>query len=140
MPTITLMSYLSSTYSPIVSLTEAIAGWDTVISLAELLPEEIAAAMGLSTKWAEGEMPNLNSLEIGGYTASEMAQELTDGIDAALSYVRGLSSIGVIGPTAATLLIGVSWIALVAALKLLLGGIILLVRFFVRIWELLPFT
>lgn len=140
MPTLTLLTYITSTYSPIISLTESIAQWDTVIELSKLLPEEIAGAMGISASWEYGETPDLNSLEFGGYTASEMASELVGGIDAALSYIRGLSSIGVIGPTAAALLVGLTWVAFVAGMKLVLGGIMLVVRFIVRIWELLPLT
>jgi hypothetical protein len=141
MPTITILSFITTTFSPIINLTENIMNWNALIDSALFLPEELAEGAGIGvTGWADGSgEPNVN-IEIAGYTASEMADALVSGVDQALSFLRSLRAIGVIGPTAAAMIIGVGWIAFVAIVKILANAMMLVVHFVLEIWRLLPFT
>jgi hypothetical protein len=95
MPTLTLMSYITDVFSPIISLTESIVQWDTVISSSLFLPAGIADATGIGIDgYGEGGSAAMD-IELAGYTPDELAGELVGGLDAALSYIRGVESIGV---------------------------------------------
>lgn len=74
---------------------------------------------GLSVQAAE----ELASMELFGYTASEMATELTDGMMTTFDYVRAIADIGILGPTAASILIGLGWITIISFAKILFKAV-----------------
>ena len=141
MPTLTLMSYITDVVSPIVGLTEAIMNWDTIIDSSLIMPVGIAeaAGFGIDDFGDEGGSPDMD-ISIAGYTASGLAAELVSGMDAMLSYLRGVEEIGVIGPTVAALVVGISWITFIALVKIVLKPLMLVVHLVLEIWRLLPFT
>jgi hypothetical protein len=65
-----------------------------------------------------GDLNSIKNKELAGKTPQEMADEMTSGYDLALSYLRGVSSIAVIGPILATILIGLGWITFVTTFKM----------------------
>lgn len=133
MPSLTLSSYITSMYSPIIELTEAIVSWDQVITSSLFLSDELRDAMGAGSG-------NLGDIELAGYTADEMVTELVTGIDTAFSYLRSITTIGIIGPTATALILGISWIFFVAFVKILVRTIFATIHLIVELWRLLPFT
>jgi len=141
MPTLTLMSYITDVVSPIVGLTEAIMNWDTIIDSSLVMPSGIAeaAGFGIDDFGDDGGSPDMD-ISIAGYTASGLAAELVSGMDAMLSYLRGVEEIGVIGPTVAALVVGISWITFIALVKIVLKPLMLAVHLVLEIWRLLPFT
>jgi hypothetical protein len=141
MPTVVAMGYITEVFDPIISLTASILQWDTVITSALLLPQGLSGATGIGIDgFQTGGSSDINTFTIAGYTAAELAGELVAGMDAALSYVRSVNSIGVIGPTAAAMVVGMAWIAFVAFAKIVTKGLMIVVHFVVEIWRLLPFT
>lgn len=141
MPTLTLISYITDVFSPIISLTTSIMRWDQVITSSLFLPSELSQSTGIGVDGFEGGSGSASmDLEIAGYTATELANELITGMDVALSYIRSIRAIGVIGPTAAAMLIGMGWIAFVAFAKILIKVLLAVIHFVIEIWRLLPFT
>jgi len=141
MPTLTVLSYITEVVSPIVDLTEAIMNWDTIIDSSLIMPVGIAeaAGFGIDDFGEEGGAPSMD-IEIAGYTATGLADELVTGMDTALSYLRGVEDIGVIGPTVATLVVGISWITFIAMVKIVVKPLLFVVHLVLEIWRLLPFT
>jgi len=90
--------------------------------------------------FAGGGGPADVDIELAGYTASELADELVTGMDVALSYLRSVRTIGVIGPTAAAMIIGIGWIAFVAFAKMVLKALFLVINLVMKLWRALPFT
>jgi hypothetical protein len=142
MPELIPLSYITEVFNSIISLTQAILLWDTVIDSSLLIPEALAAATGIGIDdFGEEEgTPDLGAIEIAGYTPAEMADELVSGMDTALSYIRGIQDIGVIGPTAVALLLGIVWIAFIAFAKIVVKSLFGVIHIVVEIWRLLPFT
>jgi len=141
MPTLTLMSYITDVFSPVISLTEQVMFWDAVITSSLLMPAALGEAMGIDVGgFAGGGGPADVDIELAGYTASELADELVTGMDVALSYLRSVRTIGVIGPTAAAMIIGIGWIAFVAFAKMVLKALFLVINLVMKLWRALPFT
>ncbi len=141
MPALMGTVWITTLVSPVDELVEAIMNWDTIIDLSLVMPVGIAeeAGFGIDDFGDEGGAPSMD-IEIAGYTATSLADELVSGIDAVFSYLRGVEDIGVIGPTVATLVIGIAWITFIAMVKIVVKPLLFSVHLVLEIWRLLPFT
>ena len=144
MPTLGIMSYITDTFSSVISLTQAIMQWNTVVDLGLILGDDLADIFGIDMSgFRDGTgspETDLETFTLAGYTAEEMATELTSGFDLILSYLRSVNDIGIIGPTVAALLLAFAWVMFLVFLRFVLGFIVLPIWLLRRIWELLPFT
>jgi hypothetical protein len=70
---------------------------------------------------------DLESMELAGYTASDMASELVYGMDLSFSYLRAVADVGILGPTAVSVIIGLGWIAFVTFGQFLFKAILVLI-------------
>jgi len=86
-----------------------------------------------------GDLDSIKSKTLAGKTADEMADEMADGFDVALSYLRGVSGIAIIGPTLAAVLVGLGWVTLVTTGKFLVKGTLSIIGIALAIWDRIPF-
>jgi nicotinamide mononucleotide (NMN) deamidase PncC len=107
------------------------------------------AGLGIQSTQAD----ELRTMEIAGYTADEMAAEMTESMTTTFDYVRAIADIGVLGPTAASILIGLGWITIVTfgkfmfksilviidVIKVLLDLVIDVIKTILQALELIPF-
>lgn len=111
--------------------------WHPVITRAYQLQEDVeddvlggdfgvqGAEGGLSIQNVQADA--LQSMEIAGYTASEMASEMTYGMGTAFDYLRAVADIGILGPTVTAILVGLGWISIVTFGKFLFKSIIVII-------------
>jgi hypothetical protein len=76
-------------------------------------------------------------MTLADYTAEQMAAEMVLGMDTTMSYMRAIGDIGVLGPTAMAIIIGLGWITFVSFSKLAVKTIFMLVDVIVRIVEII---
>jgi hypothetical protein len=144
MPTLTITSAITNVFSPVISMTEALVGWDTVITTGLFMSEEMAGTMGLDVSGFEDgsgdPTSDLDTYEIAGYTSAEMTSEIITGAELVLSYLRSVNEIGVLGPTAAALLVAFAYVMLFQIVSVVFRFVVFPIWIVRRVWELLPFT
>jgi hypothetical protein len=113
--------------------------WQPVITRAYQLQEDVeddvfsgtggfgVQGMGGGLSIQSTQADNLQSMEIAGYTASDMAAEMTSGMTTAFDYVRAITGIGILGPTVTAILVGLGWISIVIFGKFLFKSIIVII-------------
>jgi len=85
-----------------------------------------------------GDLDSIKNKTIAGKTAEDMADEMADGFDVLLSYLRGVAGIAIIGPSLAAVLVGLGWVAIVTGAKLLVKGTLSLIGILLGIWNRIP--
>jgi len=149
-------------FSLVFNFTAVTSTWQPVITRAYQLQEDVedhvlggfgAQAMGGGLSIQSTQADELRSMEISGYTASEMAAEMTAGMTTAFDFVRAITDIGILGPTVTAIVVGLGWITLVTlgkfvfksvilvidVVKVLLDLVIDLLKLFLEVIHLIPF-
>jgi hypothetical protein len=106
--------------------TGLLASFNPVITRAKQLNNDTQSYLG-----------DIESMTLADYTAEQMAAEMVLGMDTTMSYMRAIGDIGVLGPTAMAIIIGLGWITFVSFSKLAVKTIFMLVDVIVRIVEII---
>ncbi len=86
---------------------------------------------------ATGYVGNIETMQLANYTAAEMAAEMTTGMDTSLSYLRAVGNIGILGPSALAILIGLAWITYVTLARFVISSLLVLYDLIFRLADLL---